>query len=106
MVKMELELSEPAKRRIKDKLSHFQGTGGLLINFVEYKSCCGAHVKISNASVVDIKRYGTSVVPVAAAEGVVAYVEKGSDFFETDYNIIRVDIGNSKDCDLFEVSFE
>ena len=106
MVKMELELSETAKRCIKDKLSQLQGAGGLLINFVEYKSCCGAHVKISNALVVDIKRYGTTVVPVAATESVVAYVEKDSDFFETDYNTIRVDTGNSKDCDLFEVSFE
>ena len=73
---MELELSEQAKRRIKGKLSQLWGAGGLLINFVEYKSCCGTHVKISSALVVDIKRYGTTVVPVAAAEGVVAYARK------------------------------
>ncbi len=103
---MELKVSEPAKRCIKNKLSQFQGLGGLLINFVEYKSCCGAFIQISNATIVDIKNHDTKVVPVASDEGIIAYVERDSDFFETDYTIIRVDVNNNEDCDLFNVQFE
>lgn len=106
VVKMELKISELAKRSIKNKLSKLQGFGGLLINFVEYKSCCGAFIQISNATVVDVKNYGTKVVPVAKDKDIIAYVERASDFFETDYTLIRVDINNNKNCDLFNVHFE
>jgi hypothetical protein len=104
---MELKISKPARECIKNKLSELQVAGGLLINFVEYKSCCGAFVQVSNAVVVDIEKLGTKVVPVAYGnEGITAYIEGDSDFFETDYTIIRVYTKDNKDCDLLSVQFE
>ena len=103
---MELKISESAKEFIKNKLFQLQGVGGLLVNFVEYKSCCGAFVQVSNAMVVDIEKHDTRIVPVADdSEGITAYVERGSDFFETNYTIIRVDT-KDKNCDSLSVQFE
>ncbi|MGQ9721016.1 MAG: hypothetical protein ACUVXA_06815 [Candidatus Jordarchaeum sp.] len=103
---MELKISAIAKKYIKNNLDQLQGMGGLLINFVEYKSCCGAFIQISNATIVDIKKYANKVVPIASEDGITAYIENDSDFFETNYNIIRVEINHNKDYDLFKVQFE
>lgn len=103
---MELKISAIAKKYIKNNLAQLQGMGGLLINFVEYKSCCGAFIQISNATTVDIKKYANKVVPIASEDGITAYIENDSDFFETNYNIIRVEINHSKNYDFFEVQFE
>ncbi|MEM2133674.1 MAG: hypothetical protein Q6366_007370 [Candidatus Freyarchaeota archaeon] len=103
---MELKISESAKKCIKNKLSQIQGAGGLLITFIGYKSCCGAVIKVSNASVIDLNNVA-EVVPIARDdEGITVYIEKNSDFFETDYTLIKIDIKGKKDSELLDVRFE
>ncbi len=78
---MGLKISRLAKKCIKNKLSQIQGAGGLLINFVEYKSCYGAVIKVSNACIIDLNSVA-EVVPIARDdEGLTVYIEKDSDFF-------------------------
>ncbi|MBS7249995.1 MAG: hypothetical protein KIH08_05300 [Candidatus Freyarchaeota archaeon] len=103
---MELKISESAKKCIKNKLSQIQGASGLLITFVEYKSCCGAAIKVSNASIIDLNNVA-EVVPIARDdEGITVYTEKDSDFFETDYTLIKIDTQCKKHSELLDVQFE